>query len=54
MSYCMTGEQGPDHNKTFVAEVRLNGRPLGTGTGHSKKEAEQSAAKAALRKLETE
>ena len=48
LSYCMTGEQGPDHNKTFVAEVRLNGRPLGTGTGHSKKEAEQAAAKAAL------
>ena len=54
LTYRMVGEEGPDHNKTFVAEVRLNGQPLGTGSGHSKKEAEQSAAKAALRKLETE
>lgn len=38
----------PDHNKTFQAEVLLNGRPLGAGFGHSKKEAEQAAAKTAL------
>ena len=50
----MSGEEGPDHDKTFLAEVLLNGTQVGTGSGHSKKEAEQSAAKAALRKLEAE
>ena len=55
LTYRMVGEEGPDHNKTFVAEVRLNGQPLGTGSGHSKKEAEQAAARTALEKLsETE
>ena len=48
LSYRMAGEQGPDHAKTFAAEVLLNGTVVGTGSGHSKKEAEQSAAKAAL------
>ena len=51
LTYRMVGEQGPDHAKTFAAEVLLNGAPLGTGTGHSKKEAEQAAAKAALETL---
>lgn len=50
--YRMAGEQGPDHNKTFVAEVLLNGKVIGSGGGHSKKEAEQFAAKAALETLE--
>jgi ribonuclease-3 len=49
--YRMAGEQGPDHDKTFVVEVLLNGELVGTGDGHSKKEAEQSAAAAALQKL---
>ena len=53
LTYRMIGEEGPDHNKTFLAEVLLNGVQAGTGSGHSKKEAEQSAAKAALQKLET-
>ena len=48
----MAGESGPDHNKTFLAEVLLNGAVVGTGEGHSKKEAEQSAARAALEKLQ--
>ena len=51
LSYRMIGEQGPDHAKTFQAEVLLNGEPLGNGYGHSKKEAEQAAAKAALKLL---
>ena len=54
LTYRMIGEEGPDHYKTFLAEVLLNGTQVGTGSGHSKKEAEQSAAKAALRKLEAE
>ena len=52
LSYRMVGEQGPDHAKIFMAEVLLNGSPIGSGSGHSKKEAEQSAAKAALAELE--
>ncbi len=50
--YRMVGESGPDHNKTFLAEVLLNGAGVGAGEGHSKKEAEQSAARAALEKLQ--
>ena len=44
LTYHMTGEAGPDHDKTFQAEVQLNGLPIGAGSGHSKKEAEQAAA----------
>ena len=54
LTYHMTGEAGPDHNKTFSAEVLLNGQQAGTGTGHSKKEAEQAAAAAALEKLQAQ
>ena len=52
LSYRMIGEEGPDHNKTFQAQVLLNDQPIGTGSGHSKKEAEQSAARDALSRLE--
>ena len=52
LTYRMVGEQGPDHDKTFVAEVLLNGTAVGTGSGHSKKEAEQAAARAAMEALE--
>lgn len=48
LTYRMVGEEGPDHAKTFMAEVLLNGERLGTGSGHSKKEAEQAAARGAL------
>jgi ribonuclease-3 len=40
-------QSGPDHAKTFTATVLLSGRPLGTGEGRSKKEAEQQAAERA-------
>jgi ribonuclease-3 len=40
-------ESGPDHAKTFTAEVVLAGASWGTGSGRSKKEAEQGAARAA-------
>jgi len=46
--YDVVDESGPDHNKIFNVEVTLNGRRIGSGTGHSKKEAEQQAASAAL------
>ncbi|MCD7920077.1 MAG: ribonuclease III [Clostridiales bacterium] len=52
LTYHLVGEAGPDHAKQFTMEVRLNGQSVGQGTGHSKKEAEQMAAKAAIAKLE--
>lgn len=52
VSYAVTGESGPAHNKLFAVEVSLEGRVLGSGEGRTKKEAEQSAAKAALAVLE--
>ncbi len=52
LSYELIGESGPDHNKTFQMQVLLNGQPIGQGTGHSKKEAEQAAANAAIDRLE--
>ena len=51
LSYAMVAESGPDHKKTFTAEVRLNGAVLGAGEGRTKKEAEQNAACVALRAL---
>ena len=52
LTYRMVDEQGPDHAKTFHAEVLLNGAAIGSGSGHSKKEAEQAAARAALQTLD--
>ncbi len=48
LGYRIVGESGPEHNKTFVCEVLLNSNIIGTGEGHSKKNAEQQAAKKAL------
>lgn len=44
LEYELTGESGPDHNKTFEVEARLGDRVIGRGRGHSKKAAEQEAA----------
>lgn len=49
--YELTGESGPDHNKEFCVEVRLNGLVAGQGLGTSKKRAEQAAAKAAIENM---
>jgi len=54
LTYQMVGEQGPDHAKIFQAEVLLNGVSVGSGFGRSKKEAEQAAAKTALKALKDE
>lgn len=51
LAYSLVAESGPDHQKEFVAAVCLNGTEIGRGTGRSKKEAEQSAAQAALVKI---
>ena len=50
LSYVMTGESGPDHDKRFEVEVKLNGVVIGSGSGSSKKRAEQDAARCALEK----
>ena len=48
LTYHLLGEHGPDHAKVFSVEVCLNGVSIGKGEGHSKKEAEQAAACAAM------
>lgn len=51
LEYVLAGESGPDHNKHFVVEVYINSNMVGRGGGKSKKEAEQQAAREALRLL---
>jgi len=52
LTYTLTGESGPDHDKVFFVDVLLNDNVIGHGTGSSKKRAEQDAARAAIEKLE--
>jgi len=49
--YRVVGESGPDHNKTFVVQVAVDGQALASGEGASKKKAEQQAAATALQQL---
>ena len=49
--YRLVRETGPDHQKTFLVEVWVNGTYMARGQGSSKKEAEQGAAHGALRSL---
>lgn len=49
IEYNISAETGAAHHRTFTANVLLNGQIIGTGEGLSKKEAEQSAAKEALK-----
>ena len=51
LSYQLIGSEGPDHDKRFRVEVRLNGVVVGEGTGTSKKRAEQDAARVAMEEL---
>ncbi|MBI3555725.1 MAG: ribonuclease III [Deltaproteobacteria bacterium] len=50
--YEVLNSSGPDHDKTFEIQLLINGDVLAGASGKSKKEAEQSAAKIALEKLE--
>ncbi len=50
--YKIAAESGPDHHKMFHVEVWVNGEPLAAGSGSTKKEAEQLAAREALQRLE--
>ena len=49
IKYEIINETGPDHDKTFTAQVKLNGKVLATGTGKTKKQAEMDAADKALK-----
>lgn len=51
--YTILEESGADHAKTFLAAILLDGNILAKGTGASKKEAEEDAARNALQKLKT-
>lgn len=48
LHYNLIREEGPEHDKTFVVDAMLNDVKVGSGTGHSKKAAEQKAAYEAL------
>ena len=54
ITYRILDETGPDHDKTFTAQVLVGDKPYGEGTGRSKKEAEQNAAKDAISNLKVE
>ena len=49
--YTLISEEGPEHNKIFIAAVSHKGKELGRGEGKTKKEAEKVAALTALNKL---
>ena len=51
VTYRLMGEEGPDHDKSFRTAVCIGDEIYGTGTGHTKKRAEQEAAYHALLKL---
>ncbi|MBR1862865.1 MAG: ribonuclease III [Ruminococcus sp.] len=48
VEYFLKSEEGPDHDKRFTVQVKLNSNVIGEGVGRSKKNAEQNAAKEAL------
>lgn len=48
VSYVLADSSGPDHKKNFVINAVVAGQALGSGTGHSKQDAGQQAAKSAL------
>lgn len=52
VTYEVIGERGPDHNKLFISQVKIQDKIVGTGEGKTKKEAEQNAAKIAIKKFE--
>lgn len=51
VTYAVVTEEGPPHERRFEVEARANGAVIGTGSGRTKKEAEQSAAEEALEQL---
>jgi ribonuclease III len=51
VSYEVASEEGPPHDRRFMIRATIDGDEIGTGSGRSKKEAEQAAAERALEKL---
>jgi ribonuclease-3 len=51
VDYEITGEEGPPHERIYSVVARVEGRELGSGSGRSKKHAEQEAAQAAVERL---
>ena len=54
LTYVLIHETGPDHNKSFTVEARIGERVIGSGSGHTKKAAEQEAAYRALLSIHAE
>ena len=54
LTYELTDESGPDHNKSFSVNACIGDRVIGSGSGHTKKAAEQEAAYQALLALRAE
>jgi ribonuclease-3 len=52
VTYAVTDEQGPPHERTYTVAARVEGQELGSGRGRSKKHAEQEAAREAVERLE--
>ena len=48
IEYVLIESKGPDHDKTFIVEVKCNGKRLSIGEGKTKKAAEMEAARQAL------
>ena len=51
IKYVTIKEEGPDHDKVFTVELRVNGKFVSNGKGHSKKAAEMKAAEIALQNM---
>lgn len=51
LHYELVSEEGPDHDKKFIVEARIDEKKIGTGSGRTKKSAEQKAAYEALKML---
>ncbi len=54
VAYTVADEEGPPHSRTYTVEATVDGRLVGRGSGHSKKQAEQNAAQAAIEALRTQ
>ena len=50
--YTVLSESGPPHDRIYEVSLTIGNEPYGVGTGRNKKEAQQSAARVALRKLQ--
>jgi ribonuclease-3 len=50
----VTREEGPPHERTYVVAARVDGTDLGSGSGRSKKHAEQEAARVAVDRIVSE